>query len=99
MLEIENTPYPARRLMSSKYDETFAKMQPGQCVKTSTDSVGRAANSMRKWLEKHGKQDAFNVRTVSKMPDGYGRVWMMHAKPMKMADVPARRINKLDVGA
>lgn len=99
MLEIDNTPYPARRLMASKYDDTFSKMQPGQCIKTETENVGNVSNSMRKWLEKHGKQADFKVRTASKMPDGFGRVWIMSKTPMKMADVPARRINKLDVGA
>lgn len=95
MLEIDNTPFPASRLVASKYDETFAKMRPGQCVKVTTDSVGRVANSMRKWLEKNGKQDACRVRTARKMPDGFGRVWMMPAKAIKMADVPGRKIEKL----
>lgn len=95
MLEIDSTPFPAKRLMASKYDETFAKMQPGQCGKTTPESVGRVANSMRKWLEKHNKLTDFQVRTVSRMPDGYGRVWMIAAKPTRMADIPGRKIEKL----
>lgn len=97
MLEIDNTPFPARRMMASKYDEVFAKMHPGQCVKVSTDSVDRVAHSMRKWLQKNNKANDLRVRTISKMPDGYGRVWMMAVKPIKMADVPGRKITKLDI--
>jgi TusA-related sulfurtransferase len=81
--------------MASKYDETFAKMQPGQCVKTTPENTGNVANSMRKWIEKNGKKEVLRVRIASKMPDGFGRVWMMHKKPMKMEDVPGRKIEKL----
>lgn len=95
MLEIDSTPYPAQRLMASKYDETFAKMQPGQCVKVKPDAVGRVSQSMRKWLSKTGKDKDFHVRTVAKMPDGFGRVWMMAKNPVRMADIPGRKIRKL----
>jgi len=95
MLEIDSTPFPARRVMASKYDEIFAQMQPGQCVKCDSSRVGVVSQAMRKWLEKTGKAEQLQVRTASKMPDGYGRVWMMSKKPVKMADLPSRKVRKL----
>lgn len=93
---IENTPFPTMRYFVSKYDATFAKMQPGQCLRMETKDVGKVAHAMNKWIKKNGKTDKLMVRTLSKQPDGYGRVWLL-SKPVsiKMADVPGRKITNL----
>ncbi|CAK7069462.1 MAG: hypothetical protein KER_03040 [Kerstersia gyiorum] len=92
MLEVDtSTPFPETRMVASKYDEKFSLLKPGQSIKCETVNVGRTANALRKWLQNRNRQDVV-VRTVSKMPDGYGRVFMMPAKPIRMADVPGRKI-------
>lgn len=98
MFEIDETPFPAVRLVASKYSETFASMRPGQCIKTKPENVSRTATAMRKWIANKGRVDVV-VRAISKMDDGYGRVYMMPAKPLKMADLPKREIKKLDLKA
>lgn len=98
MFEIDETPYPATRIVTSKYNETFASMRPGQCIKTEPKNVGKIAGAMRKWIDNKGRFDVV-VRIVSKMDDGFGRVYMMPAKPLKMADLPRREIKKLDLKA
>lgn len=98
MFEIDETPYPATRIVSGKYNETFASMRPGQCIKTEPKNVGRVAGAMRKWIANKGRTDVV-VRIVSKMDDGFGRVYMMPTKLPKMADLPGRKIEKLDMKA
>jgi hypothetical protein len=98
MFEIDSTPFPAKHLMSSKYDATFSDMRPGQCIKTELENVQKVAGAMKKWLEKKGRADMV-VRLIRKMDDGFGRVYMMPAKPMKMADLPSRKVAKLDMQA
>ncbi|WP_394065385.1 hypothetical protein [Alcaligenes sp. WGS1538] len=91
MFEIDDTPFPARRLTATKYDDTFKRLRPGQCIKVDSEAVNRVANAMRKWLSARHRKDVV-VRAVSKMDDGYGRVYMLPAKPLTMADVPSRKI-------
>jgi hypothetical protein len=98
MFEIDTTPFPASRIVASKYSDTFSAMRLGQCIKTEPENVSRISAAMRKWLSNKGRKDVV-VRAVKKMDDGFGRVYMMPAKPMKMADVPARKIEKLDLKA
>lgn len=94
MFEIDNTPYPPNRIVSSKYDDTFSGMRPGQCVRTEPQNVGKVCAAMKKWIERKGRTDVV-VRIVGKMDDGFGRVYMMPAKPVKMADLPSRKVSKL----
>ena len=98
MFEIDSTPFPVKRLISSKYDATFAELHPGQCVKTEPENVQKVAGAMKNWIRKKGRTDVV-VRIVGKMDDGFGRVYMMPAKPPKMADLPSRKISKLDLNA
>ena len=98
-LIIETVPYPETRIVASKYDDLFNSMIPGQCVKVPSDSVDKVAHAMRKWIIKTSKKEKLIVRTLSKMPDGHARVWLL-SKPtpgLKMADVPSRKINNLAV--
>lgn len=100
MLEIDDkTPFPASRMVASKYDEVFAKLRPGQSIKCEAGSspTNRIAGALRKWLQNRGRDDVV-VRIVSKMPDGYGRVFLLPKKSVRMADVPARRVSKLGMG-
>lgn len=95
MFEIDTqTPFPAKRLVATKYDATFAKLRPGQSVKCDSKMAPRISTALRKWLEKRGRTDVV-VRMVSRHDDGYGRVYMMPSKPMLMADVPARRVSNM----
>jgi hypothetical protein len=98
MFEIDTTPFPAQRLVSSKYDETFSALRLGQCIKTEPENVGKVCAAMKKWLERKGRADAV-VRIVRRMDDGYGRVYMMPKKPVKMADVQGRVVSKLGMKA
>jgi len=98
MFEIDTTPFPARRIVASKYDEMFSEMRPGQCIKTESDNVGKVCAAMKKWLERKGRTDVV-VRSVRRMDDGYGRVYMMPTKPLKMADVKGRVVSKLEMNA
>lgn len=98
MFEIDTTPFPARRVVASKYDSTFSDMRPGQCIKTEPASVDRVSAAMKKWIERKGRADVV-VRTVRRMEDGFGRVYMMPAKPVKMADLKGRVVSKLDMKA
>lgn len=98
MFEIDSTPFPAKRLMSSKYDGAFSEMRPGQCIKTEPENVGKVAAGMKKWIERKSRTDVV-VRIVRKMDDGFGRVYLMPAKPVKMADLPSRKVTKLDMQA
>jgi len=94
MFEIDSTPFPAGRIVASKYTETFASMRPGQCIKTEPKRVGAVAIAMKKWITNSNRTDVV-VRTVRKMDDGYGRVYLMPAKPVKMAELPGRKVVKM----
>ncbi len=96
MFEIDDTPYPATRIVVSKYNEKFSAMRPGQSIKTEQENVNKTASAMRKWLANKGRVDVV-VRIVRKMDDGFGRVYMWPVKPPKMADLPKREIKKLDL--
>lgn len=91
MFEIDDTPYSGQRRVTSKYHETFAKMRPGQCIKIDTNRVNAVATSLRTWIEKQGRTDVV-VHSTAKMADGYGRVWLMPVKPLRMADVKGRKV-------
>ncbi|MGS1116906.1 hypothetical protein [Castellaniella sp. UC4442_H9] len=97
MLEIDTTPYPTRRKVGSKYDEVFAALLPGQCVKCDSAKTNSISQALRKWLEAHGKT-GYRVRHIVKCDDGAGRVWLLR-EPLKMADVPRRKITKLGIAS
>lgn len=91
MFEIDNTPFPEKRLVASKYDETFNNLRPGQCLKVDPERVSTTCGALKKWIGRTGRKDVF-VRSVKSMPDGYGRVWMLPKHTLKMADVKGRKI-------
>lgn len=93
MIEIDTTPYPKRRVIGSKYDQTFSDLEPGQCVKCEPERTNSVSNALRKWLENHDKK-GFRVRHIVRCEDGYGRVWLLR-EPVKMADVKGRKIVNL----
>lgn len=95
MFEIDETPFPSSRIIAGKYNETFAQMRPGQCIKTEPKNVDKISASMRKWVKNRGRDDVL-VSSVSKMDDGFGRVYMLPKKPLKMADIAGRKIKKMD---
>lgn len=80
-MEICNDPIPSYRAKpKGKYDEMFAKLKPGQCIKCKPDESQKLAHAMRGWAQDHAKTCV--VRSISDYGDGMGRVWLI-AGPVK----------------
>lgn len=92
---IEDTPYTGK-IVRGKYDSLFEKLKPGQCMRVQREDVSKITSALQQWLKKKGKTGRLRARSVENCEDGYGRVWMLNV-PIKMADVPARKITKLDI--
>lgn len=88
-------PKPTRP-RASKYDPIFEQVQPGQSLKTRDKAKAKyLAIAFRKWIEKNRRGLVVSVRTD--MDDGYHRVFLVK-KPVKMADLPRRKIVNLGIG-
>lgn len=100
-LEIDTTtPYPGSdRIPYSKYESVFVRMKPGHSIKAANNKeADRVVYALKKYLKRTKQQDLFIVRRKNKMEhDGLSRVWLLPAenKPLKMADVPGRKITPL----
>lgn len=100
MFEIDDTPYPMKREVRSKYTETFNKLRVGQCIKCDPELVPSVSRAMQTWLRrskviKGRPATDLRVSIVSRSPDGYGRVYLLPTKPLLMQDVPARKVHLL----
>ena len=68
----------SRGFQSSKYDQLFTKLKPGQCIVCDPKNMNPTRNALQKWLAVRypGK---YIVRGVSHYPtDGKARVWMLN---------------------
>lgn len=90
------TPYPrSTKGSSGKYIELLEKLKPGQSIKTKDEKVAvRVSNGLRKALRDKGADAHYRVSQRMNMHDGYQRVYII-AKPVKMADLPSRKIVNL----
>src|SRR5690625_463090 len=71
------------------------KLKPGQSIKTKDEKVAvRFSIGLRKALRDKGADAHYRVSQRMNMPDGYHRVFLL-AKPVKMADLPGRKIVNL----
>src|SRR5690625_4948652 len=90
------TPYPgSNRASLSEYVELLEKLKPGKSIKTKdTKVVMRVISGLRRALQVQGADAHYRVSQRMNMPDGYHRVYII-AKPVKMADLPSRKIINL----
>src|SRR5690625_1655882 len=90
------TPYPRSTGGSSgKYIELLEKLKPGQSIKTKDEKVAvRISIGLKRALQTQGADAHYRVSQRMNMPDGYHRVYII-AKPVKMADLPSRKIINL----
>jgi len=87
------TPYP--RSGSGKYRELLENLKPGQSIKAKDIKVAnRVAAGLRKALRDQGADAHYKISRRTNMADGYHRVFLL-AKPVKMADLPGRKIINL----
>jgi hypothetical protein len=78
-LVICSDPLPEGRASSGcKYQSLFEKMTMGQCVKCSTNEVGRVSGALKKWASM--QVQGGSVRSMKNYGDGMGRVWWLPAK-------------------
>ena len=90
------TPYPSsNRASLSEYVELLEKLKPGQSIKTKDEKVAvRVSNGLRRALQVQGADAHYKISRRTNMADGYHRVFLL-AKPVKMADLPGRKIVNL----
>jgi len=90
------TPYPrSTRGSSGKYIELLEKHKPGQSIKAKDIKVAdRVAAGLRKALRDQGADAHYKISRRTNMADGYHRVYLF-GKPVKMADLPGRKIKNL----
>lgn len=77
MLEITNDPCTASRSASSKYDELFAQVKPGQAIKCESQHTAKVSTALKNWISRRG---LFNLKVASNShyhKDGKGRVWLL----------------------
>lgn len=76
-LSICEDPLPsARALPVKKYDDFFATMKVGQCIKCQTSETSSIAAALNKWLDGQGKTNVVKSCTRYEA-DGLGRVWLL----------------------
>lgn len=78
--EISNDTLPeGRTVQGHKYEDLFASMKPGQCIKCPSEDVGRVGNGMRSFIKREGLENV-SVRSAKAYPgdksDQRGRVWL-----------------------
>ena len=82
-LEVADDPPPQKRSLGpGRYDELFASMKPGQCIKCEPEHTGAIGNALRHWI-KHKRKKNLAVKTASHYPackENLGRVWLLSTK-------------------
>lgn len=81
-ISITNDPLPQRRAITSKYDDLFSSLKPGQCLRVPSKSVGSVGQGLRKWLGKQGIDSTGRIKAAINYENdkGFGRVWLLPAK-------------------
>lgn len=88
------TPHPGHGYRG-EYLDLLDRLKPGQSVKTKDKStIKRIASGLRKALKARGDDGRYRVSIRTNMPDGYHRAFLL-ARPVKMADLPSRKIRNL----
>lgn len=75
-LSISNDPFIGDRVLTSKYEPIFGKMQVGQRVVCPPGTASRVAVQMRSWLKRRGYVN-LEIRSRENYPDGQGGVWWL----------------------
>ena len=76
LLTVTRDPLPGRRACSSKYDELFASLKPGDSIKCQPEHVLSIRSSLYKWCKHRGLK--FKIRSVMHYPtDKLGRVFLL----------------------
>jgi len=77
-LQITDDPIPASRTAPvHKYHSVFDQMKYGQCVRCTTEDVGKVAGGLRKYMELKNKQGRVRTMTQYTNDAGHGRVWLL----------------------
>lgn len=79
-LEVADDPLPKKRSLGpGRYDDLFASMKPGQCIKCEPEHTGAIGNALRSWLKRKRKKN-LAVKAARHYPpckDKLGRVWLV----------------------
>jgi len=76
LLTVTRDPLPGRRACTSKYDELFASLKPGDAIKCQPEHVLSIRASLDKWCKQRGLK--FKIRSVMHYPtDKLGRVFLL----------------------
>ena len=76
LLTVTRDPLPGRRACTSKYDELFASLKPGDSIKCQPEHVLSIRSSLDKWCKQRGLK--FKIRSVMHYPaDKLGRVFLL----------------------
>ena len=82
-LEVADDPPPQKRSLGpGRYDELFASMKPGQCIKCEPEHTGAIGNALRHWIKRKRKKN-LAVKAASHYPgckENLGRVWLLSTK-------------------
>lgn len=91
-LAIKNEPFIGGRVVRSKYDDIFNKVQHGQRIVCPSGTAARLAVQFRKWLAQRGYSDV-DVKAKENCPDGQGGVWFLagEVKPKTRWNTPNGR--------
>lgn len=80
-ISVGNDPYLGRQPGApSKYEQLFASLRPGMCLRTPADAAPSISAALAKYMERQGSKDV-HVRFVTKYPGAKkgqeGRVWLL----------------------
>lgn len=79
-LEVASDPIPQKRSLGpGRYDELFASLKPGQCIKCEPAHTGALGNALRHWIRKQRKEN-LAVKAMQHYPgckEQLGRVWLI----------------------
>ncbi len=75
--EICSDPIMQKRAPSGVYAKALASMKPGDCIKCSTEDVGKISNAMRDLVAGNKAMAGLCIRETKDYGDGMGRVWLI----------------------
>ena len=75
--EICSDPIIQRRAPSGMYAKVLASLKPGDCIKCSTEDVGKISNAMRDLVANNKTMTGLCIRETRDYGDGMGRVWLI----------------------
>ena len=59
------------------YAKIFTGLNPGDCIKCSTEDVGKISNAMRDLVANNKTMTGLCIRETRDYGDGMGRVWLI----------------------